>query len=70
MEKKAIGINLRSGHLVKRIWFEVSDSIDYEEKLTYLGKEINKIESNIEWKEFLHSVEKMFGEYGFYRIAK
>lgn len=70
MEKIAIGLNLRLGTWVKRMWFEVQNDTDSKTQFNSLCANINGMNSNLEWKEFLQSVEKMFAANGFYRIAK
>ena len=68
MGKIAIGINLRAGTWVKRIWFE----LDPESKAQFdtLCKKINDLDAGHGWKEFLQAVEMMFAANGFHRIAK
>ncbi|MFN3299836.1 MAG: hypothetical protein ACK41Z_06550 [Sediminibacterium sp.] len=70
MEKIAIGLNLRLGTWVKRMWFELQNDADSKARFDSLCVNINRIDSSLEWKEFLQTVEKMFAANGFYRIAK
>ena len=70
MEKVAIGINLRLGTLIKRLWFEVPDNDESKALFFSLCQKINHLDDNNEWNLFLQRVERMLGSEGFYRIAK
>ncbi len=70
MKKIAIGVNLRSGGWVKRLWFEIQDNTESKNHFDSLCKKINSLDSGLELNEFLLAVEAMLAANGFFRIAK
>jgi hypothetical protein len=70
MQKIAVGVNLKSGTWLKRLWFEVQDNTESKAQFDSLCARINSMDSSLEWREFLQAVERMFAANGFFRIAK
>ena len=70
MERKIRGINLECGTSIKRLWFGVLNEKSTLNHFDSLCSDINNMDPNLDWKEFIHKVEQNFAQNGFYRIAR
>ena len=70
MDKIAIGIWIRLHRMDRRLWFEVPNNDQEKEKFDRVCACIDVIPDASDWKQFVASVELLFMEQGFYRIAK